>query len=58
MSQFVQQNEAKYLQENMEKTVKNIAYYTCHILEIQKFTYQYLILIHINLCCKVHLMIK
>jgi len=28
MSQFVQQNEAKYVQENMEKTVKNIAYYT------------------------------
>jgi len=28
MSQFVQQNEAKYVQENMEKTVKNIACYT------------------------------
>jgi len=28
MSQFVQQNEVKYVQENMEKTVKNIAYYT------------------------------
>jgi len=27
MSQFVQQNEAKYVKENMEKTVKNIAYY-------------------------------
>jgi hypothetical protein len=27
MSQFVRQNEAKYVKENMEKTVKNIAYY-------------------------------
>jgi len=27
MSQLVQQNEAKYVQENMEKTVKNTAYY-------------------------------
>jgi len=28
MSQFGQQNEAKYVQEYMEKTVRNIAYYT------------------------------
>ena len=60
MSQFVQQNEAKCIQENMEKTVKilHILHNTCHILEIQKFTCKRLILIHINLCCKVHVVFK
>jgi len=58
MSQFVQQNEAKYVQANMEKTLKNIVHNTCHILEIQTFTCQHLILIHISLCSKVHVVIK
>jgi len=31
MSQFVQQNETNYVKENMEKTVKNIAYYTQYV---------------------------
>ena len=45
---------------NIEKTVKilHITYNTCHILEIKKFTCKHWILIHINICCKVHVVIK
>jgi len=60
MSKFVSQNEAKYVQKDMEETIKilHIIYNTCHILKMKKYTCKQLILIHINLCCKVHVVIK
>jgi len=41
-----------------QSKILHIIHDTCHILEIQKFTCKHLILIHINLCCKVHVEIK